>query len=246
MASGQTPELCGRVLVDVTGLAKPALFGLVRSGLSATGELLLTYTGAELYYPREVDLRRVLEASRASDHHLLLTALRGVLTGEVGPYQSVPLLAAESDGTRLRALSAFASSRHERLLHLAAEREYDAVQIITDSADSSRARVGRIAARVALEDTPGGQIASANASDLAELVDILGRQHESWFVRGGLDYEIGLTGNKMQAAAAAIVAAVLPVSQIWYVKPESFDQPRFTQGVAASRHYRVRRRPASA
>jgi hypothetical protein len=246
VASGRTPELSGRVLVDVTGLAKPALFGFVRSGLSVSGELLLTYTGADVYYPLEVDLRRVLEASRASDHHLLLTELRGVLTGEVGPYQSIPLLAAESDGTRLRALSAFASSRHERLLHLAAEREYDAIQIITDSADSSRARVGCIAARVALEDTPGGQIASANASNLAELVDILVRQHESWFVRGGLDYEIGLTGNKMQAAAAAIVAAILPVTQIWYVKPESFDQPRFTQGVGASRHYRVRRRLASA
>src|SRR5205085_11333140 len=40
VASGQTPELSGRVLVDVTGLAKPALFGFVRSGLRASGELL--------------------------------------------------------------------------------------------------------------------------------------------------------------------------------------------------------------
>lgn len=240
------PDLEGRALVDVTGLAKPALFGFVRSGLARSDELLLAYTGAERYYPLETDLGKVLEAYEASDHHLLLTELRGVLTGEVGPYQSVPLLAAESDGTRLRALSAFASPRHERLLHLTGEREYDAVQIITDSANTSRARVGGIAARVALEATPGGMVASADAGNLTELVSILARQHEDWYVGEGLDYEIGLTGNKMQASAAAIIAAVLPISQVWYVKPESFDQPRFTQGLTGSRYFRVLRRPPSA
>lgn len=246
--AGSGPALAGRTLVDVTGLAKPALFGAVRAGLCSPDGLIVAYTGAAEYYPLEEELRVVLEAYGASDHHLLLTELRNVLTGESGPYQSVPLLAAETDGTRLRALSAFASPRHERLLHLAAAREYDAVQIITDAAATSRARVGGIAARVALEDTPGGIVASADAGNLAELVEILARQHEGWFVHGGLDYEIGLTGNKMQATAAAIVAAALPVSQVWYVKPEAFDQPRFTKGVAVTRYYIVERgrNPASA
>ena len=240
---GKIPTSTGRTMVDITGLAKPALFGAVRAGLCASGSLVVAYTAAAEYYPLEGDLRTVLDAYGASDHHLLLTALRGVLTGESGPYQLVPLLEAETDGTRLRALSAFASPRHERLLHLAMAREYDAVQIITDIAATSRARVGGIAARVALEDTPGGILGSADAGNLAELVGILARQHEDWFVRGGLDYEIGLTGNKMQAAAAAIVAAALPMNQVWYVKPETFDQRRFTTGVAASRYFMVERRP---
>lgn len=246
--AGSGPTLGGRTLVDVTGLAKPALFSAIRAGLCSADELVVAYTGAAEYYPLEDELRVVLEAYGASDHHLLLTELRNVLTGETGPYQSVPLLAAETDGTRLRALSAFASPRHERLLHLAAAREYDVVQIITDAAATARARVGGIAARVALEDTPGGIVESADAGNLAELVEILARQHEGWFVHGGLDYEIGLTGNKLQATAAAIVAAALPVSQVWYVKPEAFDQPRFTKGVAATRYFRVERcrNPASA
>ncbi|HQV04696.1 MULTISPECIES: hypothetical protein [unclassified Novosphingobium] len=238
-SDGSGPALEGRTMVDITGLAKPALFTAVRAGLRAERDLIIAYTGADEYYPLEEDLRKVLEAYGASDPHQLLTALRGVLTGERGPYQLLPLLAAETDGTRLRALSAFASPRHERLLHLAAAREYDAVQIITDIAETSRARVGGIAARVALEDTPGGVIASADAGNLGELVNSLARQHERWFIRSGLDFEIGLTGNKMQAAAAAIVAAALPVSQVWYVKPETFDQPRFTRGVTRSRYFSV-------
>ncbi|MBY5738161.1 hypothetical protein [Rhizobium leguminosarum] len=246
VSAGSVPALTGQALVDVTGLAKPALFGLIRSGMWASERLLLAYTAATRYYPLEIELTRVLEAYSASDHHLLLTALRGVLTGEVGPYQSVPLLAAVSDGTRLRALSAFASPRHERLLHLAGERQYDTLQIITDSANTARAQVGGIAARVALEDTQGGVIASADSSNLAELVAILARQHQDWFVQGGLDYEIGLTGNKMQAAAAAIVSSFLPISQVWYVMPESFDQPRFTNGIGETRYFSVQRQGAKA
>ncbi|WP_322895065.1 MULTISPECIES: hypothetical protein [unclassified Yoonia] len=233
------PKLDGTTLVDLTGLAKPALFHFIRSGLASSQQLLITYTSALKYYPLEESLAQVLEAFRASDDHLLLTKLRTVLTGEVGPYQSVPLSEAESDGTRLRALSAFASPRHERLLHLTSEREYDALQIITDEAEDSRASVGSIAARVALEDASRGTIISIDAKNLSDLVSNLVLQHDNWFVKGGLDYEIGLTGSKLQAAAAAIVAAVLPVSQVWYVQPEFFDQKHFSSGVGHSRHFRV-------
>lgn len=65
------------------------------------------------------------------------------------------------------------------------------------------------------------------------------RQHQDWFLRGGLDYEIGLTGSKLQAAAAAIVAAVLPVNQVWYVQPKHFDETHFSSGVGVTRHFRV-------
>lgn len=234
-------NLNGSTLVDLTGLAKPALYRAVRSGLAASKEFLISYTSAVQYYPLESDLRQVLQAAASDDEHLLLTALRGVVTGEAGPYRSVPLSNAESDGTRLRALSAFASPRHERLLHLASEREFDALQIMTDHATTSRARVGAIAARVALEDTPKGTILSVDAKDLSEVVGHLVSQHEDWYVRGGLDYEIGLTGSKLQAAAAAIVASVLPVNQVWYVQPEHFDQTHFSSGVGITRHFRVLR-----
>jgi hypothetical protein len=233
------PMLGGSALVDITGLAKPALFTFIRAALRASSSTILCYTAANTYYPLEGELRKVLEAYKADDHHALLTALRDVFTGEVAPYESLPLLPTESDGARLRALSAFASSRHERLLHLVGQREYDVIEIYTDKSDSSRAAVGAIAARVALEDTPGGQIASADASDLEELVRKLGQRHQDWYLGAGLNFEIGLTGTKIQTAASAIIAAALPVNQVWYVKPQSLDRRRYTEGVGPSTYYRV-------
>jgi hypothetical protein len=239
IASGEGPMLAGPTLVDITGLAKPALFTFIRAALQASSGTLLCYTAANTYYPLEDELKKVLEAYKADDHHALLTALRHVLTGEVPPYESLPLLATESDGARLRALSAFASSRHERLLHLVGQREYDVIEIYTDKSDSSRAAVGAIAARVALEDTPGGQIASADASDLEELVMKLAQRHQDWYLDAGLNFEIGLSGTKIQTAASAIIAAALPVNQVWYVKPQSLDRRRYTEGVGPSMYYRV-------
>lgn len=239
VAAGDAPKLGGRAMIDVTGLAKSALFGFVRSGLSACDSILIAYTAAKQYYPLETELRSVLDAYRSDDPHSLLTALRGILTGEVGPYRSIPLLTSESDQTRLRALSAFASSKHERLLHLVGEREYDIIEVLTDSSRTSRANVGRIAARVALEETPNGQPTPVDAADLSALVEALGRRHQDWYVRGGLNFEIGLTGNKMQATAAAVISAALPVNQVWYVRPAIFDESRFTHGVGRSRFFRV-------
>lgn len=62
----------------------------------------------------------------------------------------------------------------------------------------------------------------------------------------GFNFELGLTGNKIQATAAALLSAVLPINEVWYVAPEGFDASRFTHGVGPTSIYRLGRRPLSA
>ena len=126
-----------------------------------------------------------------------MSSLKDILTGEKGPYRLVPLLVTQSDSTRLRTLSAFASPKHERLMHLIEKQEYDAVEIIVDQADTSRAKVAEMAAKVALEDSTAGQIVPCDAKNLEAILDILGDRHEEWYVRDGFNFEIGLTGDKI-------------------------------------------------
>lgn len=236
---GMLPQLPPGSLIDVTGLAKAALFRFVREGLRDNGGVRIAYTAAERYFPLETDLAAVLDAHGSYNRHLLLAALKDVLTGEKAPYHLVSLLSMPSDGTRLRALSAFASPKHERILHLIEARDYDAVEIVTDAADTSRAKVGEIAAAVALEGSPGGRRVAGDANDLGAILQILGQRHHDWYVRGGMNFEVGLTGNKHQATAAAILTAALPVNEVWYVAPAEFDVTRFTEGVGASTYYEV-------
>ncbi|TGT46300.1 hypothetical protein [Mesorhizobium sp. M8A.F.Ca.ET.165.01.1.1] len=237
--AGVLPNFVGEVAIDITGLAKPALFRMVKSAVSSDADVILAYTGAELYSPREADLTAVLEAHASYNRHDTLAALKHVLTGEQGPYAPVSLLTTETDGTRNRGLCAFASAKHERILHLIGQREYDTVEIMVDKADTARAKVAEMAARVALEECRAGDVVAADATDLQAVLAILGKRHQEWYVEGGLNFELGLTGNKIQAAAAAILSAVLPVNEVWYVAPSTFDVSRFTVGVGSSTYYRI-------
>ncbi len=237
---GSGPELRGHSLIDITGLAKPAIFKFVRSSLQSSGGVSIVYTAANHYYPLDADLQRILAADATANHHELLLSLKDVLMGEQGPYKLVPLLPVESDGTRMRSLCAFASSKHERLLHLIEARDYDQMDIMVDDAQTSRLRIAEIAAEVAVRENQNASISKCPYQDPAALLEALGRRYEMWFVRDGLNFEIGLTGNKIQAVAATILSAVAHVNQVWYVSPTQFDKLRFTTGVGVTRCLAVR------
>lgn len=237
---GASLDVKGRCIIDITGLAKPALFNFVRSALRNSGSVSIVYTAAERYYPLDSDLEKVLEAEETANHHELLLSLKGVLMGEHGPYRLVPLLPVESDGTRMRSLFAFASSKHERLLHLIATRDYDHMDIIVDDSRTPRSRIAEIAAEVATRENQNALISKCPYQDLVSVLHAMGRRYETWFVRDGLNFEIGLTGNKIQAIAAAALSASAHVNQVWYVSPKTFDKQRFTTGVGGTLGLRVR------
>ena len=234
-------DLPGLSLIDITGLAKPVIFNCVRSALHSSGEVSVVYTAAEQYYPLDSDLKRVLAAKETANHHELLLSLKEVLMGEQGPYELVPLLPVESDGTRMRSLCAFASSKHERLLHLVETRDYDHMDIIVDDAQTHRSGIAEIAAEVAVREDPNAIISKLPYQDPAKLLQVLGHRYEMWFVRDGLNFEIGLTGNKLQAVAAAALSGATHVNQVWYVSPAKFDRFRFTTGVGATGSFSIRK-----
>ena len=239
---GRHVDLGEDVVIDVTGLAKPALFSLVRSAVAGGRSTKVAYTAAERYSPAESELQTVLYAHASYNRHETLTALKTVLTGERGPYRPISLLTTESDGSRNRGLFAFASAKHERLLHLMETREYDAVELMVDAADTARAKVAEMAGRVALEECRAGRLVAEDASNLEIVMAILARTHQSWYDEGGFNFELGLTGNKVQATAAAVLSAILPINEVWYVAPATFDAGRFTQGVGAPTLFHLERR----
>lgn len=237
LRDASTPEVGHKSLIDITGLAKPAIFKTVREALRTSSKVFVVYTAAEKYYPLDADLERVLRAEETSNHHALLHSLKDVLMGERPPYKLIPLLPVESDGTRLRGLCAFASSKHERLLHLVDERNYDWMDILVDIAENHRSRIAEIAAEVAIRENQYATISKLPYQDLSKLIEVLGQRYELWFQRGGSNFEIGLTGNKLQAVAAAALSSAVRVNQVWYVSPAEFDPQRFTAGVADTRCY---------
>lgn len=237
---GDRISLGERSVIDVTGLAKPVIFQLVREALIRSNGVDVAYTAAEHYFPLEADLDEVVKAFTSDNHHQLLLSLKGVLTGEGGPYRPTPQLPDDSDGTRLRGLLAFASSKHERLIQLVEEREYDLIEVMVSEKQDSRSKIAQIAAEVAVRGQDSGNIRTCNADEPAAVLRALAERYEAWSIRDGLNFEIGLTGNKMQTVAAAAFSASYRVNQAWYVSPSTFDRQRFTTGAGDTRIFRIK------
>ncbi len=233
------PDVDGNVIVDITGLAKPVIFHAVRNELRRKRRVWICHTEAQSYYPLDADLERVLKAEVDRDRHVLLEELRGVLTGEEGPYASDKLLPSDSDDTRQRVLCAFSSPKHERLLSLLDNRDYDRIEIVAPKSDSPRSKVAQIAAEVAARNNANSNVAKIDSNDLDGVLTFITDRYKWWYIDRGLNFEFGLTGSKLQAVACAAASAAFKVSQCWYLRPGKFDPERFTKGVGETRYYEI-------
>lgn len=233
------PGVEGTVLVDITGLAKPVIFHAIRNELRRKGQVWVCHTEAEVHYPLDADLEQVLLAEAQSDRHALLEEVSEVLTGEEGPYALDNLLPSDADETRQRVLCAASSAKHERLLSLLDRRDYDRLEIIAPKSESSRSKVAQIAADVAASNLANSNVGHFGSNDLDGMLKFVAHKYRKWYIDSGFNFELGLTGSKLQAVACSVASAAFKVSQCWYIRPKSFDIERFTRGVGETHIYKI-------
>lgn len=233
------PAIEGLALVDISGLSKPLIFATVCRELKEKGRVLVCLTAAEHHYPLEEDLRDLFAAQKVDDPLAFLDSLSGVLKGEQGPYRDVRLVDEEVDLSRSRALIAFASAKHERLFSLLDKREFDYVEVIAPDGDAPWARVATFAAEFLCQNLQNSKVTRHPSGDLVGLVNYLDKQYLEIYGVGGANVELGLTGSKLQAVAAAVLSARRKIAQAWYLGPKSFDEARFSKGVLGTRLFDI-------
>jgi hypothetical protein len=201
--------------------------------------VMVTHTQAKSYYPTDPDMKALLKAEEQHNRQKFFDTLSGILTGEIGPYRCIPLLDADADETRRNVLFAFASPKHERLLSLIDTRVIDRLEVVAPSGRTARNRVAKHIAEIAATDSASAEVTLIDSDDLAKTTAFLLKGFGQWYVRQGFNFEIGLTGSKMEAVAAAAVSSVCKITQCWYVGPAKFDSARFTKGAGETRYFRV-------
>jgi hypothetical protein len=236
----ELPNVAGLCLVDVSGLAKPLIFRTIRRELTLKGRVLVCLAAAQDQYPLQEDVERLFAAQRSGEPVAFLENLTKVLTGEKGPYNDLKLLEEQSDPSRTRALLAFASPKHERLFNLLDRREFDHIEVVTPTGDNPRAKVAAYAAEFVSQNYPNAKVTQLDSHDLLGLVKHLDERYLELYGIGGSNLELGLTGSKIQAVAAAIIAARRKISQAWYLGPGEFDEKRFSTGVESIRVLDIR------
>ena len=229
----------GPTLVDVTGLAKPLIFQTIRQALVRDTHVLVAHTQAERHYPLDEKIEPILNAEAEEDIWGVLEGLDEVWLGEMGPYAFEPLLLTDADESRRRYLVASASPKHQRLLSLVEERDFDRIDVLAPPEGSPRSDLARRAARVASRVTESSEIIDLDTDDLSSALNAVASAHHRYYINGNYNFELGLTGSKLHAVAFAAASASMRMSQAWYVKPTAFDPDRFSVGVGRTRYFEI-------
>ncbi|MFN2452686.1 MAG: hypothetical protein ABR577_00525 [Pyrinomonadaceae bacterium] len=165
--------------------------------------------------------------------------MRKILTGEKGRYDCEKQLISDADESRRRILCAFSSAKHERLLTLLDERDFDRIEILAPNGESPCSHLARIAADVAVNNYANTNLTPIDSHDLPGVLNFLAKHYQTWYVNGGFNFELALTGSKLHAVACAAMSVAVKVAQCWYVRPLQFDVNRFTIGVDDSAYFEL-------
>lgn len=234
----------GPVLIDVTGMPKSLIFGLVRRALHRDGKVYVTHTKAESHYPLNSEIAELRESVGERDAYAMLEAAHEqVFSGDrkdsKGVYMHRALLSGDSDASRRRLLCAGASAKHERLLSLLDVRTYDHLEILVPDGESHRTWLAEQTAAVARQEADAAQVDAVDGDDLEAILRLTASRYRVWYSVGGFNVEMGLTGSKTQAIAFGALSATLKIAQCWYIEPAGFDPDRFSKGVGETRHFEI-------
>jgi len=217
-------------LCDITALPKGMIFNLIKPIYLKNDCFYLSLTSPEYEYPLDEDVKKYFDSNNDNDSSVLLEQMSNMPKGENGPYSLINLLPHYTNISEPRVLFAFASAKHERLYTLLDERDYDQINVIVNNGDSPREKLARTSAEFSLRKFNSAAIHYIDQNDFSTILEQIAKDYYTFFITNNFPFELGLTGNKIQTAAAAIFSSIFKISQSWYVKPEKWDMDRFSKG----------------
>lgn len=231
------------ILFDVTGLYKPIIFTGIREALMLDKAVSIVYTSAESYYPLSSDIERIIsDSEKISDAIRFVDLMRNLDTGDAGFYQNIKLMDNDDyDPVRPSALVGFVSPKTQRIFSVLDKTEYDAVHLLIPSQKTHRDILSRTAGDIAVTNYPSVKLKRFDTRSIKANYKELVSSYMELYIDKNFNFELSLTGSKMQAVAAAVFSSVCKVTQCWYVKPSTFDVNHFTDGIGETKWFSIKR-----
>ncbi|MFY2822975.1 hypothetical protein [Ruegeria sp. MALMAid1280] len=224
-------------LIDISGLAKPIIYRTIKQAVQLEGFVYLAFTEPEMTSPRDEDLTKILKAQEQQES--VVDSLRQIVGSEFPPYHSIEVDGMDSDATRSRALLAFSSSSHERLVHLVSESNYNHADLVTSTADNAHARIAAMVAKAAAREAESSEIIEVDLMEPQGILKSIEQSYIQKYLDSGMNFEIGLTGGKLDTVASAAFCCRYPANKVWYVRPDKFDPEKYSHGAKETRYFKI-------
>ena len=226
-------------IVDITSLTKPAIFVAIRSLLVMSAQFVIVQTNAVTYFPLEDDIKGLLKPIKYQDVHKQFPQIISKLyVGESGPYEYMNLLEIQRElSSRPNALIGIITSKNQRLLSLLDSTEYECAGLICQKGKTYSAKLAGIAAEIAMSSSENITIVKEDLNRINDFSKRLVNLYHDFYVSGGMDVDLAITGTKMNAVVCAVFTKYYRINQCWYVKPQSYDSDHFSKGIAETKYY---------
>ena len=227
--------------MDVSGLNKPVIFEVTRQSLSKSGQVLIVHTMAKTYYPLNEEIAKLLPEDDDIDNSSVFTeSIKTLTTGEEGDYINVGLFNNKNyDPTRPKTMVGFVSPKNQRIYNVLDKMDFEKVVLLVPEVVTQRDRLSNKAGNIAKINYMGVTIKQIDLTNPVIVFNEIASLYVDLFLDQQSNFDLTLTGSKMQAVAAAVLSAVEQITQCWYVKPKKFDTKHFTEGVGETTCYRI-------
>lgn len=232
----------GTLVVDTTSLTKPLIYELVRRAISLRGTTLVLHACASSYDPPDTDLEGVLTEIELRNEPDVRGRLDERVTGEKGPFTVETITDQPFDPGASRALVTFVPLKHLRVEQIIRHRSPDVViSIATTNSlgpEAVRSKLGQKLAETFSAAT-GGETHAVTALDVDGSYRLLRALYKRFALSRGFNFEMALTGSKMQTVAQAMLGWSLPPTGVYYSKPDRYSATQFTHGTDGLRIFQI-------
>lgn len=232
------------IVIDTTSLTKSLIYTLVLEALLKRNEVWVLHTCALEYFPADAELASLaalLEAGKAPEAFGKLNAM---VAGETGPYDCVPVGTQHHDPSQPSFLVAFVPLKYDRLALLLESVPVEAIAAIAPihsaGGETNRCAVARKLAQYFVQRY-NGSFHQLSSLDHQGTFTLLSELHRENALEGGFNFEIALTGAKMHAVGAAMLASTATPASVYYSRPRNFDPAKFTKGTGLTRIIHLKR-----
>jgi serine/threonine protein kinase len=230
------------LVIDVSAMTKPLIYGLVRSRLLLAREVWVIHTAAKVYEPSADDLRPAMAALQQGRFTDGLRLLDQVTPGDGVSFSPITLGPQSVEGSSRTLLAAFVTLKHRRLDALlqmvASDRVVGVRTVHSASSKHVRSRVIDQISKYQISSI-NGSVRQVAAMDAQATYEVLSEYYEQYVLDDSFRMEIGLTGTKMQTVGAAMFGAVARPASVYYVVSHGRDEAHFTHGTGASKLFRL-------
>jgi hypothetical protein len=222
-----------KTIIDVSGLSKAMIFNSIIGATNNLNNIAILETEAIELSPSDKDLNDIINSSANKQATAILKEVtEKIESSEIEPYVISRIYNTDTDESNYRVILCFSSAKFERMLHFLDNKQYDKILIINPTSDDNRSKLARYSSQV-IQDKYSSLETEIKGIDITNPNDILKAMtelYQKYYVQEGYNFDIALTGSKLQTTCASIFTCYNKINNCWYISPSGWKPNSFSSG----------------